>query len=643
MLTEELAPRPGRLAGSLRTAACCCLVTAVTMVFQIPSAYDAVILVFLISGEDVVATVVAGLATTVTVTVAVALALFLATFDTGSIALRLPVMAAATLAAMYAAHAFKVGPAAFLAGFVLVKSQSMVDTVSSTEELVHGVLWLWVIVGLPAAIVVLAQLATGESPAARARRTGMTLLRTLADSLRHPGSEDLRARQAQAADLLKSTRRAAMVDATAKQRLGGSVRLIETLETLLAMRDLLPAETPAAAREWLADECAECAEAFEHGTPVRPRAQPVAGAPALAAAPAGVLPVVFAMAGALQRLRDGLDRRSRGLAEPMGHAARPRLTDPGERRDNVRFAVKATLAVMSAYLIYTGYGYFGISTAVATCFYVSLGSLGESIQKLTLRITGALAGGVLAGVCIAFLQPSMTDVGQLSLLIAAVTAVCAWIVASSVRLSYFGYQVAFAFLFGILQGYAPPSHFKELLNRVVGILLGNVLVTVIFSTVWPTSARDRAGASTDQALRELAAFLGGGPPPAGARLAVLQQVDKARGFEAFAKFELRMMPEAERAEARHGTSVEELQRIAGLTFVVAESPGSPAVADELRSASERSAKLLLARAGGAEPGPEIGPRASLAVPEGATLSDRAAVEASALLSSELEQGHGVAS
>jgi multidrug resistance protein MdtO len=644
LFVEELAPRPGRLAGSLRTAACCCLVTAVAMVFQIPAAYDAAFVVFLISGEDVVASVVTALASTVAVTVAVALALFLSTFDAGSIAVRLPVMAAATLVGMFASRALKIGPAAFLAGFVLIEAQTMVDQVSSTEEMVHSVLWLWVVIELPVAVVVLAQVATGETPGARARRSGVTLLRALADSLRHPGSEDLRTQNAEAGALVASVRRAAMVDAAAKQRLGGNMRSIETFETLLAMRDVLPAETPVAARERLADDCAACADALEHGTPIPARAQPITGDPALAAAPAGVLPVVLAMTAALERLRDSLDRRNRGLVEPADPAARPpRLTDPAERRENFRFAVKSTIAVISAYLIYTGYGYFGISTALTTCFFVSLGSLGESVQKLTLRLTGAMVGGVIAGLCIVFLRPSMTDVGQLALLVGVVTGASAWIAASSVRLSYFGMQIALAFLLGLLQGYAPPSHLKVLINRVVGILLGNVLVTIVFSTLWPTSARERAGASIDQALRGLAGFLGAGTHPAGARLAILQAIDKARGFQAFSGFELRMLPEAQRAEARHGTSVEELQRIAGLAFVVAESPGSPGVADSLRGANERSAQLLLARAGGTAPGPAIGPRAVGPVADGEALSDRAAIEASALLSSELEKGHGVAS
>jgi multidrug resistance protein MdtO len=255
------------------------------------------------------------------------------------------------------------------------------------------------------------------------------------------------------------------------------------------------------------------------------------------------------------------------------------------------------LVVMCAYLIYTGFAFPEISAALTTCFFVSLGSLGESVQKLTLRIAGALVGGVAAGLCIAFVRPSMTDIGQLTLLIGAGAGVCAWVAASSVHLSYMGRQMALAFLLGILQGYAPPSHFKVLFDRVFGIVLGNVLVTVIFSTVWPTSAVDRTRASMREALDELTAFVGVGTHRVGDRLAVLQSIDKARQLDPFAKFELRMLPKTRGSESVQGASVAELQRIAGLAFVAAELQGS---------------------------------------------EDPAAVEARARLRSELEKTHGVA-
>jgi multidrug resistance protein MdtO len=612
------------------------------MVFQIPAAYDAAYVVFLISREDAVATVVAGLVSLAAITLAIALALVLSAFDAGSAALRLPLMAGVTMAAMYASRAFKIGPAALLAGFVLVKSQTLSDQVPDTEALVRGVLWLWVVVALPVAIVVLVELATGAWPATRARRSALGLLRALADSLRRPGGSDLRTRHAEAVHLVTSTRRAAMVDAAVKGRLGSDLRLLETLGTLLSMEEVLPAATPPILRGRLAEECDACANAYERGEPPVPTAHPLTEGVSSASEPA-VLPVVYAMASALERLRAGLDARRRGIVEPPRDAPRPPMTDDRERAHNFKFAIKSTLAVMCAYLIYTGFAYPGISTAVTTCFFVSLGSLGESIQKLTLRIEGALVGGLAAGLCIAFLSPSMTDIGQLSLLIAAAAGVCAWVAASSVRLSYLGLQMAFAFLNGILQEYEPPSHFRVLFNRVFGILLGNVLVTVIFSTLWPTSAKDRTRSAMDRACDDLAAFVGDGGHGAGARLAVLQAVDKARQLEPFAKFELRMLPKAPSADSERSMSVTELQRIAGLAFVAAELPGSAAIADRLRTENEKSVRLLRALGHATDLGPGIGARSGAAVVEGATLSDRAALDASAQLLSELEKAHGLTS
>jgi multidrug resistance protein MdtO len=638
MLREELAPRPGRLAGAIRTAVCCCAVTALAMVFQIPVAYDAAYVVFLISREDVVATVVAGLVSLAAITLAIALALLLSAFDAGSAALRLSLMAGVTMVAMYASRAFKIGPAAMLAGFVLVKSQTGVDQVPDTEELVHGVLWLWVVVALPVGIVVLVELATGAWPAIRARRSALGLLYALADSLRRPGASDLRTRHAEAVDLVASTRRAAMVDATVKGRLGSDLRLLEILGTLLSMEEVLPAPTPPILRGRLADACDACANAYERGEPPAPPAQLLPEGMSSATAPTGVLPVVYAMAWALERLRAGLDAMSRGLVEPPRDAPRPSMTDAGERAHNLKFALKSTLAVMSAYLIYTGFAYPGISTAVTTCFFVSLGSLGESVQKLTLRISGALVGGLAAGLCIAFLSPSMTDIGQLSLLIAAAAGVSAWIAASSVRLSYMGMQIAFAFLNGILQGYEPPSRFHVLFDRVFGIVLGNVLITVIFSTLWPTSAKDRNKSEIDRACDELATFVGDGWRRTGARLTVLEAVDKARRLAPFAKFELRMLPQAPGTEV----TVTELQRIVGFAFVAAELPGSAAVADRLRTENERAVQLLRAFGRPTDVGPGIAAGPGEAVAEGAVPSDRAALDASALLLSELEKAHGIA-
>ena len=88
--------------------------------------------------------------------------------------------------------------------------------------------------------------------------------------------------------------------------------------------------------------------------------------------------------------------------------------------DYVRFALKTTLAAFACYFFYTSVDWFGIHTAMVTCYFVALGSVGETIHKLTLRIVGCLIGATLGMATILFVMPYMTDIGHLALVVGAV-------------------------------------------------------------------------------------------------------------------------------------------------------------------------------------------------------------------------------
>ena len=77
---------------------------------------------------------------------------------------------------------------------------------------------------------------------------------------------------------------------------------------------------------------------------------------------------------------------------------------------------------MVVYAVYTLLDWPGMRTSIVTCFFVALGSLGETVHKLVLRLSGALLGGLIAGLCIVFVLPHMTDIGQLCALIFVVSA-----------------------------------------------------------------------------------------------------------------------------------------------------------------------------------------------------------------------------
>ena len=148
-LREELAPRPGRIAACARSTVGCTIVVVVAMVFEIPlPAYSALIVLFL-SREEYVGTLITAAGGAIAATAGVVLSLLFFMVDASEPALRIPLMAVSTFVGMFLVRTSALGPIAFLAGFILVLSQTLIDGIPSTEALTRLVLWLWVVVMFP--------------------------------------------------------------------------------------------------------------------------------------------------------------------------------------------------------------------------------------------------------------------------------------------------------------------------------------------------------------------------------------------------------------------------------------------------------------------------------------------------------------
>jgi multidrug resistance protein MdtO len=253
--------------------------------------------------------------------------------------------------------------------------------------------------------------------------------------------------------------------------------------------------------------------------------------------------------------------------------------------ENVRFALKLTMAVMTCYFIENIVNWSSIGTCVATCFVVALGTIGETLHKATLRIVGALIGGGLGLAAVLLLMPLMTSLGDLFLLLAPVTLLAAWIGSGSDRIAYAGMQIALAFYLVVLHGTGPTIDMETARDRVVGVLLGNVVIFVIFTTIWPVSVADVVRTNVAKALGQLAALvgLGGGEVSeatrSAANMAFGQAIRQARALLINEPFET---SEVRRAAARRpidATVVAQIGRLFIPVSMILDLIASPAWRD----------------------------------------------------------------
>jgi uncharacterized membrane protein YccC len=183
---------------------------------------------------------------------------------------------------------------------------------------------------------------------------------------------------------------------------------------------------------------------------------------------------------------------------PKAAAPRPKpkslfVPDAFTNPAHVQFALKVTLAAMFCYIVYEAIDWSGIHTAFITCTFIALESTEATLYKGTLRILGCVIGGALALFSIVFLMPHMETIASLVVLVACASSIAGWVAAGSERISYAGLQIAFAFFYGVFQGYAPDTDLDNVRNRVVGILFGLIVTGLVFQYIWPQRAKTKSG------------------------------------------------------------------------------------------------------------------------------------------------------
>jgi multidrug resistance protein MdtO len=517
IVREELRPFEGRLGAALRMALCCVLVVAFAMSQNVPEAAVSCYLIFFASRDNAASGILIALALIIGVSVGILLGLVFLQLAADEPMLRLGLLGLFTFGGMYFSVATKAGPIAATIGFVFAFVMTLNDFVPVPELLSRGISWMWVVVFIPMAVLILVNALVGPNPARLVRRRLALRLRATADLLRGDAYARMQAQQLleqSAVSLAAPARLATIFGYHSKDDAKRLTAMMPIAQDLLAQALVAPQD------KLLSQALSNLVDLVELGGHHRP----------------------------VQRVA-ALSNATRPMAEQVEHIARiwagrwpvpePKKTEQPARDTFTnpaygQFAFKSLLAVLITYTIYTAGGWFEIHTAMITCFYVALGTTGETLHKAGLRILGCLIGAAMGIGSIVFLMPHMTDIGQLLLLVGIGSFMAAWVAQGSNLIQYMGWQMALAFFLCVLQGFGPSFNIDVATNRIVGILIGNVVVTVVFLWLWPTSVAVLTAGHLAKAVEGLGVALRSG---ATGLALVAPELNEARRLSRLSAFE----------------------------------------------------------------------------------------------------------
>ncbi|WP_213306309.1 FUSC family protein [Paraburkholderia sacchari] len=510
-IVKLLAPFPGRTAIVTRIALICALTVLVTSAYGTPEAAISAYVVFFLNKPDRVTSIILPIALLLLVTAIIGIVMIFAILCINEPALRVASMALLSFGLLFMTSASKLKPVGAIVAMVAGFGLDELGLAPVGEAATRGLLYTWLMVAIPVGAAILVNLVFAPSPrrlagkslARRMRLAARRLNGTATDAERAAFEACLREGDHEINTWLKLSR----LEGTSTQADLAALRQAAGSTTAILIATELAASEPGAR---LPDACAaKLAQTMEQmaamldagGYPV----DVVVDLPeAAASTPLAAL--------ALADLRAALER----FAEPAPEAEAAQPPAPAEHAparggffdedaltnpDHVRYALKTTAAAMFCYLLYQQLDWSGIHTCFITCYMVSLGTTAETIEKLTLRIAGCLIGAVLGTAIIVFVMPALASATELMSLVFVGAWLSAWVAMGSPRIAYAGMQIAFAFFLCVIQGPAPGFDLTLARDRAIGILIGNVVVYLIFTRVWPVSIASQI----DAALKTLVA------------------------------------------------------------------------------------------------------------------------------------------
>jgi multidrug resistance protein MdtO len=518
-LKEELAPYPGRAALVARMSIAATIVMLLTMTFRIPFGAYGAIYALTISRESPQATAKAAKTIIIAFSLSVLYVLIGAMFFLQDPSLRLIWVVATLFVMFYALSAMTNYSAAARFGYLLSITIPLWDLQIPAESKLEGTLWAFAAISLGSLITVAVELIYGELKAED------VILQPLADRL--TATEELLNSYASGLlpdeNIKNQITHFAMVGNSAMRRtlqrsayppayreqMGAVIALVGRLVDIAANVDYLSSDISNNTRDQIRSLATNIrtirADLLSGKIPnlieIQDEAQHFDGTPLFAEMDKTVSLIPEAFAGALS-LEEYAPLQSSG--DPGVGLFRP---DALSNSEHLKFGLRGCFAASLCYLFYSGKAWPGISTAITTCFLTALSTIGSSRQKQLLRISGAIVGGVLLGIgAEMFILPGLDSIAGFILVFLAVTVISAWIMTSSPRLSYFGVQIVVAFYLVNLSEFAVQTSLVPARDRVIGILLGLLMMWLVFDQFWSVSAAVQMKRTFVSNLRLLAQF-----------------------------------------------------------------------------------------------------------------------------------------
>lgn len=542
---------PGRFATAWRIGALTALMSFVAMFYGIPESAISCYLILFIMKPDAVVSMIMGVAIIILVTIVVGLIILILPYTLESIPLRIAVLVASSFFFLWLGAATQLGEIGSIIALVIAFIMGLVGFAPNGELATRAILYAWLMVASPMLLLILFNLIFGRSPVTILYANLAERFHTAAAALREPDLTHLRQVRLLLLEGQSDLEQRSML--IGALHLGKGVEnkwmsyaVVNSYRLLLSVSELavgLSAERREEMANWCSEAARQLAEKRIPSPPVFQFADPACEIE--------------------NTLKDFADLNGGPLPKisKIPFFAADALSNPVY----CYFALKTTLASVICYLAYNILDWQGIHTAMITCYVAVLGTTGETVHKLTLRIVGCLIGATLGMLSLIFVVPQMSDVGQLMIMVFLVLLLAAWVSGGNERIAYAGIQIGLAFLLTVLHGFSPSKDLDVATDRIIGILMGNVVIYVIFTFIWAVPIIDSVRDKIRSALADLAAL---SAMPFTERLKVTMLVSRIEQTIATAQDALKLLP-FEPKNLRPSSA--EYQRLGKILFTIDEA------------------------------------------------------------------------